>query len=198
MNLPNKITLFRLICVVIIDTLLLIPWRNFCDVPMISFLKIDLIFFIAFILFALASFSDFLDGHIARKYNLVTNFGKFMDPIADKLLINSLFIILTQVGEIKIPLWIPVVMISRDIIVDVMRMLAMEQNKVVAANIFGKIKTVLQMIAIIFVLLNDFPFSYLSLGYPIALIICILAAVASVVSGVIYIVQNRSVLKETK
>lgn len=198
MNLPNKITIFRLICVIIICTIILIPWSSFCTLLVIPGLNVDIIFFIAFILFALASFSDYLDGHIARKYNLVTNFGKFMDPIADKLLINSLFIILTQYGPLKIPVIIPVIMIARDIVVDVIRMLAMEQGKVIAANIFGKIKTVAQMIAIIFVLLNDFPFSYLNLPYPISLLICWFAMAASLLSGIIYVIQNVHILKENK
>lgn len=194
MNLPNKITLFRLICVFIIDGLLLFPWGN--NIPSIPVIDINLIFLIVFILFVLASFSDFLDGYIARKYNLVTNLGKFLDPIADKLLINSLFIILTQIGPIRIPLVIPVIMIARDTIVDVLRMVAVEQGKVVAANIFGKLKTVLQMVAIIFVLLNDFPFSYLNLNFSVSIIMCYLAMVASLVSGIIYIWQNRSVLRK--
>ncbi len=198
MNLPNKITICRLIAVIIIDILLLIPWHKFFSIPSIPVLNIDVIFLIVLLLFLLASISDYLDGHIARKYNLVTNFGKFMDPIADKLLINSVFIILTQVGPIKVPVVIPVIMISRDIIVDVLRMLAMEQKQVLAANIFGKVKTVLQMVAIIFVLLNDFPFSLLNLKYPIALIICYLAMISSIISGIIYIIQNRKILKETK
>lgn len=198
MNLPNKITMFRLICVIIIDTLLLIPWNKFCNVPYISFFKIDLIFLISFILFALASFSDYLDGHIARKYNLVTNFGKFMDPIADKLLINSLFIILTQVGPIRIPAIIPLIMVSRDIVVDVLRMVAVEQGKVVAANIFGKMKTVFQMIALIFILLNDFPFSYLNLNFSVGLVLSYIAMGISLLSGVIYVYQNRSVINEVK
>lgn len=194
MNLPNKITLFRLICVFIIDGLLLFPWGN--NIPSIPVIDINLIFLIVFILFVFASFSDFLDGYIARKYNLVTNLGKFLDPIADKLLINSLFIILTQIGSIRIPLVIPVIMIARDTIVDVLRMVAVEQGKVVAANIFGKLKTVLQMVAIIFVLLNDFPFSYLNLNFSVSIIMCYLAMVASLVSGIIYIWQNRSVLRK--
>ena len=162
MNLPNKITTFRLIAVFIIVALILIPFHQFWDVPQIEGLNISLIYLIIFILFILASLSDFLDGYIARKYNMVTNFGKFMDPIADKLLVNSLFILLTQYGPLKIPAVVPFVMVARDIVVDVMRLLAMEQGTVVAANIFGKMKTVAQMIALIFVLLNDWPFSLLS------------------------------------
>lgn len=198
MNLPNKITTFRLISVLVIIALILIPFESFCDVPMIPGLNTSLIYLIVLILFCIASFSDFLDGYIARKYNMVTNFGKFMDPIADKLLVNSLFILLTQYGPLKIPAVIPLVMVSRDIVVDVMRMLAMEQGKVVAANIFGKIKTVAQMVALIFVLLNDWPFSLLNLSFPIALVICYIAMGASLLSGIIYVITNAKLLKETK
>lgn len=198
MNLPNKITIFRLICVIIIDALILIPWNNFTNLINIPFLNVDIIYLIVFVIFVLASFSDYLDGHIARKYNLVTNFGKFMDPIADKLLINSLFILLVINGPIKIPVIIPLIMIMRDTVVDVMRMVAVEQGKVIAANIFGKAKTVAQMIALIFVLLNDFPFSYLKFDYPIALILCYIAMIISLISGIIYIKDNVSILKDTK
>lgn len=198
MNLPNKITTFRLICVFIIDALILIPFASFWDIPIIPGINISLIYLIVLILFVLASFSDFLDGYIARKYNMVTNYGKFMDPIADKLLVNSLFILLTQYGPLHIPAIIPLVMVARDIIVDVMRMLAMEQGKVVAANIFGKMKTVLQMIALIFVLLNDWPFSLLNLSYPITLIICYVAMAVSLISGIIYIISNINLFKEKK
>lgn len=194
MNLPNKITMFRLACVIAIVTLILIPFEG----PMIEFLHISLKYLIVFILFVLASISDFLDGYIARKYNMVTNFGKFMDPIADKLLVNSLFILLVNNGPIAIPVIIPVVMVSRDTIVDVMRLLAVEQGKVVAANIFGKIKTVAQMIALIFVLLNDFPFSYLNLEFSFSIVLCYIAMAASAISGIIYVIQNISLLKETK
>ena len=91
MNLPNKITTFRMGCVLVIAFLLLFPWANMgINVPVL-FNGVDLIYLITFVLFLVASFSDFLDGHIARKYNMVTNYGKFMDPIADKLLVNSLY-----------------------------------------------------------------------------------------------------------
>ncbi len=197
MNLPNKITLFRFICVLIIDALILIPFQN---VPMISGLNISVVYLIVFVLFVAASFSDYLDGHIARKYNMVTNFGKFMDPIADKLLVNSLFILLVSYGPIKIPVIIPLIMVSRDIIVDVMRMVAMEQGKVVAANIFGKIKTVSQMIALIFVLLNGWPLSLISsdVGYYFVMALCYFAMATSLISGIIYVVQNFSIIKEAK
>ena len=196
MNLPNKITMFRFVCVIFIVALVLIPneWIPI-TIPLIN---VSLTIFIAFILFVLASISDFLDGHIARKYNLVTNFGKFMDPIADKLLVNSLFILLVNHGPIHIPAIIPVVMVARDIVVDVMRLLAVEQGKVVAANIFGKIKTVAQMIALIFILLNNFPFSLLPFNFPFALILCYVAMGASLLSGIIYVVQNINLIKDAK
>jgi len=197
MNLPNKITLFRLVCVVLICALLLLPFESWLpyQIPVIN---ISLTYLIVFILFVLGSISDFLDGHIARKYNLVTNFGKFMDPIADKLLVNSLFIILVNHGPIQIPVIIPVIMVARDIVVDVMRLLAAEQGKVVAANIFGKIKTVTQMIALIIVLLNDFPFALLNLPFSVGIVVCYIAMAASLLSGVIYVIQNRNLLKDVK
>ena len=134
MNLPNKITTFRMGCVLVIAFLLLFPWANMgINVPVL-FNEVDLIYLITFVLFLVASFSDFLDGHIARKYNMVTNYGKFMDPIADKLLVNSLFIILMVSGPFRIPAWITVIMIARDLIVDAIRLLAAEQNKVLAAS----------------------------------------------------------------
>ena len=197
MNLPNKITVFRLICVIIIDALILLPFETWIP-GVIPFLNVSIVYFVALILFVIASLSDFLDGYIARKYNLVTNFGKFMDPIADKLLVNSLFILLVNHGPINIPVIIPVIMVARDIIVDAMRMIAVEQNKVVAANIFGKIKTVLQMVALIFVLLNDWPFALLNLDFSVSIIICYLAMIASILSGVIYIVQNFDIVKDAK
>lgn len=196
MNLPNKITMFRFVCVIFIVALLFVPYEW---IPvMIPVLNISLTVLIAFILFVLASISDFLDGYIARKYNLVTNFGKFMDPIADKLLVNSLFILLVNHGPLNIPVIIPIVMVARDIVVDVMRLLAVEQGKVVAANVFGKIKTITQMVALIFVLLNNFPFSLLPFNFPFALILCYVAMVASLLSGVIYVVQNINLLKDAK
>lgn len=197
MNLPNKITLFRLVCVVLICALLLLPFDSWLPYT-IPVLNISLTYLIVLILFVLGSISDFLDGYIARKYNLVTNFGKFMDPIADKLLVNSLFIILINHGPIHIPVIIPVIMVARDIVVDVMRLLAVEQGKVVAANIFGKIKTVTQMIALIVVLLNDFPFALLNLPFSVGIVICYIAMGASLLSGIIYVIQNRNLLKDIK
>lgn len=200
MNLPNKITTFRMGCVLVIAFLLLFPWANMgINVPVL-FNGVDLVYLITFVLFLVASFSDFLDGHIARKYNMVTNYGKFMDPIADKLLVNSLFIILMVSGPFRIPAWITVIMIARDLIVDAIRLLAAEQHKVLAASFWGKLKTVLQMVALSFVLLNGFPLSFISplAGSIFCLVLCSLAAFTSLMSGIMYLVKNISVFQDQK
>lgn len=194
MNLPNKITTFRMVCVVIIIFLLLFPWKM-CGIEMpVLFNDVTLEYFLSFIIFVVASISDFLDGYIARKYNLVTTYGKFMDPIADKLLVNSTIIILaSQIPSLVI---VAVVMIARDIVVDALRLIAVSRNKVVAANIWGKLKTVTQIVAICFVLLNDFPFSFIPWDVNVSLILCYVAGVCSLLSMVVYIIQNREVFKD--
>ena len=196
MNLPNKITTFRMICVVFIAILLLIPTDGILVVP---FFELPITSIIAWVLFIVASISDFVDGYIARKYNLVTDYGKFMDPIADKLLVNTVLIILSVYGVI--PVICTIIMIARDTIVDAVRMNAVRKNIVVAANIFGKLKTVLQMIALIFLLINDFGLSTLlnlPEGLYIGQILLYLATIASFASGVIYLIQNKDVFSEMK
>ena len=130
------------------------------------------------ILFAIASFTDYLDGHIARKHNLITSFGKFIDPIADKLLVNTMFILFAVDGVV--PAVFVLIMIWRDMIVDGLRMNASAKGKVVAAGMMGKAKTVLQMFAIIFLLLNNLPFAFVSL--PVADILFYAAVAVSVAS----------------
>ena len=189
MNLPNKITLFRMIVVLVIIVLALLPegqkfgfWKLSYDYRMISIL----------VLFSVGAYSDHLDGHIARKNNLVTTFGKFMDPIADKLLVNSLFIILTGMGKIH---WlVTVIMVSRDIIVDVIRLIMVERGTVIAASIWGKLKTVAQMIALICVLALPAPD-----GHWVNICTDLLtyaAAFISLMSGFDYFWKNKKVLLE--
>ena len=196
MNLPNKITTFRMICVIFIAILLLIPTDGVFVVP---FINVSLTSLIAWILFIVASISDFVDGYIARKYQMVTDYGKFMDPIADKLLVNTVLIILSAYGVI--PVLCTIIMIARDTIVDAVRMNAVRKNIVVAANIFGKLKTVLQMVALVFLLINDFGLSTLlnlPEGLYIGQILLYLATIASFASGVIYLIQNKDVFSEMK
>ncbi len=214
MNLPNKLTLTRMI--VILLTIVAMVVLSFLNIN-ISFdiwnTSINLIYLIFCGVFILAAFTDFLDGHIARKHNLVTDFGKFLDPIADKLL-NDVMMIFLLVPQVYAPnqrsdktmltllMVCVMIMIARDLIVDGIRLVAVKKGEVIAANIFGKIKTVLQMVAIPFLLLNNFPFSYFDSTWPqylqISNLLFYLATFASLLSGIIYIVQNRHVLKSTE
>lgn len=200
-KLPNYITIARMIMVIFILFVLLMPWNKFFVVPLIG--NISLIYLIAFVLFVIASISDYFDGYLARKYRLVSNFGKFMDPIADKMLVNSLLIVLLvksahSPSQITIPLLAVIIMIARDLVVDGLRLVASERKIVLAANIFGKLKTVAQMIAISVVLLNDWPFSLIyGTSFPyMATILIWVAAFFSLLSGVIYLAQNYQVLKD--
>ncbi len=171
--------------------------------------KIYLIDFIVMWLFIVASFTDFLDGYLARKNNQVTDLGKFLDPIADKMLVDGILIYLLgrtadtpHSSVTPIAVYCVIVMIIRDLIVDAIRLMGVRKNKVIAANIFGKAKTVLQMIAIPALLLNDWPFSYFSSEWNNLVkpsnILLYAATAMSLASGIIYFIQNRNVLKEEK
>ena len=197
MNLPNKITTFRMVCVVIVNFLLLFPWEA-CGINLpIVFGNVNVIYLISCIAFLVASFSDFLDGYLARKLNLVTTYGKFMDPIADKLLVDSLFIVCAIKLPSLVPALVVVIMISRDLLVDALRQVAATKGTVLAANMWGKIKTVTQMVALTLVLLNDWPFSLINgIPYPITAIICWIAAGVSFISGLLYFTKNLKVFKD--
>lgn len=130
-----------------------------------------------------------LDGKIARKYNLVTNFGKLMDPLADKLLVMSALICLAQIGDV--PGWMVIIILGREFIITGMRQVAAAQGIVIAAGTTGKIKTITQMIAIPLLLLNNWPFSLLSFNLPMDTIFLWIALVMTVVSGTEYIVKNK-------
>ena len=150
MNLPNKLTVFRIILVPI---MVIIPFLNIqgklLGIP-ISWIIIDTIFIIA-------SITDKLDGSIARKKNLVTNFGKFLDPIADKILVLAAMVMLVEMN--KLPAWIPIIVLFREFVVSGYRLIAVEQGgKVIAASIWGKIKTATQMVAIILAFIDKFGF----------------------------------------
>ena len=214
MNLPTKITFTRIIAIVLmiitLFVLAVIPNWKTIEIPHTG---INLVFLIIFVFFLLASFTDYLDGHLARKNNQVTDLGKFLDPVADKLLINSLVIFLVapsvfapyidpELKQVSFSVWCAIILVARDIVVDALRFIAASKGKVIAANIFGKLKTVLEMVAIGAVLLNGFPFRYFDANWPtglhIADFLVYLATLASVVSGVIYVYQNRHVFKEEK
>ena len=214
MNLPTKITFTRIIAIVLmiitLFVLAVIPNWKTIEIPHTG---INLVFLIIFVFFLLASFTDYLDGHLARKNNQVTDLGKFLDPVADKLLINSLVIFLVapsvfapyidpELKQVSFSVWCAIILVARDIVVDALRFIAASKGKVIAANIFGKLKTVLEMVAIGAVLLNGFPFRYFDANWPtglhIADFLVYLCTLASLLSGIIYVVQNRHVFKEEK
>ena len=194
MNLPNKITIARIIMAVIILIIMLMPWYSLgvewpvYQVGNIS--QVDLKYIIVGILFLIASVSDFLDGHIARKNNLVTDFGKVADAIADKVLVNGLLIILAYYKIISVV--IPVVIITRDIVVDSCKMISGNKGKVVAASILGKIKTVCMMCGLTLTLFYNLPFELINL--PIADLLLVVATILSVVSGCQYYYNCREFL----
>ena len=180
MNLPNKLTLFRVILIPFFVFFLLIN-------PESTALRI-----IADIIFIVASLTDMADGKIARKYNLVTNFGKFMDPLADKLLVCSAMICLISTKQLFA--WYVIIVIAREFIISGFRLIAAENGLVIAANIFGKIKTTTQMIMIV-ILVANLPFGWLSV---LGEIFKWVALIMTILSLVIYIYQNIDILKEQK
>ena len=213
MNTPTKITVTRIIAVVLmlisLFVLNIIPGFKTIEIANTG---INLVYLIVFVLFVIACYTDHLDGYLARKNNQVTDLGKFLDPVADKLLINSLviFLIAPSIFSPYIPescgpvvgfnMWCAIILVARDIVVDALRFIGAAKGKVIAANIFGKLKTVLEMVAIGAVLLNDFPFRYFDKGWPVGLhisdILVYLATLASLISGIIYVIQNKHVFLE--
>lgn len=201
MNTPNKITITRFILTIILMAIMVFPY-NSCNIniPYLGNTGFNVIDLVGCIIFIVASITDFVDGHLARKNNLVTDFGKFMDPLADKFLVNSSLIILAVQKSNLLPVLIVVLMIGRDIAVDGIKLISAKKGRTVAANIYGKLKTVFQMIAIPVIFLNGFPFNYLlkENTYIITIILASLACLMSLISGVIYIYQNRDMIKEAK
>lgn len=176
MNLPNKLTILRII---------MVPFFVF-------FLLTDLVEgskWIALVLFIIASLTDLLDGKIARKYNLVTNFGKFMDPLADKLLVCSAMICLIEMD--KLPSWVVIIIISREFIISGFRLVAADSGIVIAASYWGKFKTVFQM-AMIIVLIADLG----GVFDTISLILVAVALALTVISLIDYVVKNKQVLTQ--
>lgn len=196
MNLPNRLTLFRIILIPLIVLLYLFPYAQVgIEVPsyMVAGVSISLINMINLVIYIIAAITDAIDGHYARKHHMITTFGKFADPIADKLLTTTMFLLFLSRGIIPV---IPVIlMIARDTVVDGARMIASSNGKVVAAGMMGKLKTVLQMVTVALILLNNLPFEILHL--PISLILLWLAAFVSVLSGIQYLNQLKEDIFET-
>lgn len=196
MNLPNKLSVIRMILVPVIVLIMIFPYAQFdivLPVYNVGFVTISLLNLIVLGLFIIASATDFIDGYIARKYNLITSFGKFIDPIADKMLVNTMFVMFVFQGIV--PVVAVLIMIWRDTIVDGIRMVSSGKGVVMAAGYLGKIKTVSQMFTIIFILLNNLPFELYNL--PISDFLLWFSVSISVLSGFSYFMQSKSVLFES-
>ena len=191
MNLPNKLTMLRIVMVPVVVLIYLLIPHDFCVVSQTNGLALRDI--LVFLVFAAASFTDMLDGQIARKQHLITSFGKFADPIADKMLVNTLLILLVYTHQANVVAVL--LMIARDLVVDGLRMLASQHGKVMSAGFFGKLKTVLQMFAIVFLLLKNWPFVYV--GLPVDQILLWAATLASLWSGFVYFVQLKDCVLES-
>ncbi|MBQ3599750.1 MAG: CDP-diacylglycerol--glycerol-3-phosphate 3-phosphatidyltransferase [Lachnospiraceae bacterium] len=181
MNLPNKITILRVILIpffVISILIREIPYNNY----------------IAGVIFCLACITDALDGHIARKYQLITNFGKFMDPLADKLLVCAALICFVSMPELNFPAWVAIVIISREFAISGFRLVASDNGVVIAASKWGKFKTIAQMVMSILLIFN---FDLVIFDYMEQIFIYLSMAL-TVISLVDYIYKNRAVLKEEK
>ena len=193
MNLANKITMIRMFLTVLLIVLLLFPFYMVnIEFPkvLIGTITVDVKYFIAAGLFAIASITDAIDGHIARSRNMVTDFGKMTDAIADKMLVNSSLIILTAQGMVS-PV-ITVIIVLRDTVVDTIKMIAGSKGKVVAAIKSGKIKTTFLMLGIIFTMCYNLPFELFNLD--IASFLLVLATVFAIISGIQYYVMNKDII----
>lgn len=189
MNLANRITLIRIFLVPIMMFFLLVNFDYFPPVKIESF-YITYNQIIAALIFIIAASTDGLDGYIARKRKMVTNLGKLLDPLADKLLVAAVLISLVEMG--KCDAWIAVVIISREFAITGLRQVALLEGSVVAASKWGKAKTAVQITAIIAMLLNNFPFQFI--GFRFDLVAMWIAALITVYSGIDYFVKNKNVL----
>lgn len=191
MNIPNRLTIIRILLVPVVVAIYLCMDPTLCVIDETSGLALRDV--IAFVIFAVASITDFFDGMLARKNNWITSFGKFVDPIADKMLVNTVLILMVYFHQANVIAVL--LMIARDLIVDGLRMSAANSGEVVSAGIFGKLKTVLQMFALVFLLLKDWPFVYM--GICMDQILLWAATVASLYSGLIYFNQLKKYVLET-
>ena len=191
MNLPNKLTVFRMILIPVFMLVLALPldWGTL----QVAGAQLPVTHLVAAIIFIVASLTDLADGKIARKYKLVTNFGKFADPLADKLLVMTALIFFVQFGWV--PAWMVAIIVIRELAITGLRTLIVENNgKVLPAAMPGKIKTASQMVAISFFLLHDIVFAMANI--PFAMIMIWIALLATIYSGIDYFYKNRDVFSD--
>lgn len=197
MNLPNKLTMARIIMAIIIIVMLLFPYDQVnINMPIFELrnVTISLEYLLAGILFIIASITDFVDGNYARKNNMVTDFGKVMDAIADKVLVNGALIIMAY--NRLIPVIIPVIIITRDTVVDSIKMVAGSKGNVVGASIAGKIKTLCMMVGLSLVFFSNLPFELV--GFPLDKILLYAATILSLYSGIQYFIINKKFFLEDR
>lgn len=204
MNLANKLTIFRMI---LVPFFVIVGYLGTTGVLAGEMLGIPTYLWIMNIIFIIASITDKLDGYIARSKNMVTTFGKFLDPLADKILVLSALVMLVEFG--KIPAWIPIIVLAREFLVSGYRLVAVEKGgKVVAASVWGKLKTVTQMIAIILVFLDKYNFADFirqgamqmgTFSYTLNIITTVLltiSVIATIFSGYDYLKKGKDLFKE--
>jgi len=201
MNLPNKITCARLVLSVLVLVILCFPWEAVglseakrTTEPIFGVQAVDITIIIAGILFIIGSVTDFLDGYIARKYNIITDFGKVMDAIADKVLVNGVLIVLAY--KHMLPLIVPVIIITRDIAVDSIKMVSGSKGKVVAASWPGKIKTICMLVGVSLTFMYNMPFCFINEGLRIDYLFVIVGVVMSIYSGIQYFLVNKDFIFE--
>lgn len=194
MNIPNKITVSRILLIPLFLIIMLAPF----DWGKMNLLGANLpvTHFVGALIFIIASSTDWIDGHYARKYNLVTNMGKFLDPLADKLLVSAALIVLVEINDVYAPSWIVIIIISREFAVTGLRLLLAGEGEVVAANMLGKIKTWTQIIAISSILLHNFIFALIPFRFD--MVSLWVALFFTVWSGWDYFAKNSHVLKNSK
>ncbi|MED2973255.1 CDP-diacylglycerol--glycerol-3-phosphate 3-phosphatidyltransferase [Fictibacillus sp. B-59209] len=192
MNLPNKITISRILLIPVFMIVLLAPF----DWGKVTWLDVDIpvTHLAAALIFIIASCTDWVDGYYARKLNLVTNFGKFLDPLADKLLVTAAFVALVEVGYA--PAWMVIIILSREFAVTGIRLVAAAEGAVIAASQMGKLKTWIQIIAISALLLHNIPFEWI--GIPFAQFSLWAATLITLYSGWEYFIQNKEVMLKSK
>lgn len=191
MNLANRITIARIFLVPVVSFVLLVRY-DFWSLT-INHRTTTGSEMVAALIFIIAAATDGLDGYIARKRHLVTNFGKFLDPLADKLLISAVLISLVEMQRLSA--WVAILIISREFAVTGLRLVAAAEGIVIAASKFAKWKTVTQIIAMVALMMNNFPFSYL--GIPFDVIMVYLMVLMTVLSGIDYFVKNKQVINVT-
>ncbi len=196
MNIPNKITICRIALSIMLLIIMIFPIDkvgiSFPEFQLAGKLIIDSKYLICGVIFLIASLTDFLDGHLARKYNMVTDMGKVLDAIADKILVNGVLIILAVEGFI--PAIIPVIIVSRDIIVDSIKMVAGRKSGAVGASKAGKIKTACMLTGIVLLFFYDLPFSLMNIH--VSKVIIIIATILSIISGIQYYTKNKKYLTD--